>query len=312
MEQMKIAFIFPGQGSQSVGMGKGIYSEYKIAKERFEQAEEILGKPLRKICFEGPLDKLTQTINTQPALFVVSVIIHDILIENGFKPDVVAGHSLGEFTALYSAGVFGFADGLKIVKKRAECMQMAGEENPGTMAAILGLPIKKVDALLEDARLRGIVTVANYNSNMQCVISGESKSVHSGMDLCRLAGARRAIELAVGGAFHSLLMKPAHTEFEKYLSEFNFEKPKIDFYANVTGKKENNPNRIQKLLAKQLLSPVLWFQLLNKMASDGIDRFCEVGVGKVLQGLVRQVLPTSDKIFGFSNLDDLKKGNFHE
>lgn len=312
MEQMKIAFLFPGQGSQSVGMGKGIYSKYEIAKQRFVEAEEILSKPLRKICFEGPLDKLTQTINTQPSLFVVSAIIHDILVENGFRPDAVAGHSLGEFTALYSSGVFSFEDGLKIVKKRAECMQMAGKENPGTMAAILGLPIKKVDSLLDDANQHGIVTIANYNTSMQCVISGEIKAVHTGMEFCRMAGARRAIELAVGGAFHSLLMEPAHAEFDEYLSKFNFEKPKIDFYANVTGKKETNPKRIQKLLAKQLLSPVLWFQLLNKMSSDGINQFCEVGVGKVLQGLARQALPGADKIFGFSNADDLNNGAFHE
>ena len=304
----KTAFIFPGQGSQTVGMGSGICGKYPIAEQRFQEASDILGYSLQTICFEGPIDKLTQTIHTQPAVYVVSAIIHDILRENEIHPSAVAGHSLGEFTALYSAGTFSFGDGLQIVKKRAECMQQAGEDNPGgTMAAIIGFPIDNAKSILDDASLYGIVKIANYNSQMQFVVSGESKAVHEAMEQFRLGGAKRAIELVVGGAFHSPLMSDARDEFEDYLEHFKFETPSVSFYANVTANQETKSETIKQLLSQQLDSPVLWEKSMKNMFTDGLTEFCEVGTGRVLRGLANRILPNAEKIYGFSNLNDLKK-----
>jgi [acyl-carrier-protein] S-malonyltransferase len=283
------AYIFPGQGAQFVGMGLDLYENYPKAQELFEQANEILGFAITDIMFEGTNDDLKQTKVTQPAIFLHSVILSKIMGE-GFKPDMVAGHSLGEFSALVANGVLNFEDGLRLVSKRATAMQKACELQPGTMAAVLRLEDEVVEKICKETP--GIVVAANYNCPGQLVISGEVDAINDACERLKAAGARRAMVLPVGGAFHSPLMQPAEEELASAIKATTFGTPKCPIYQNVTASAVNNADEIKRNLIAQLTAPVKWTQSVRNMVKDGATQFTEVGPGKVLQGLVNKIEPT--------------------
>lgn len=283
---MKKAYIFPGQGSQFVGMGKDLYESSPLAKSLFDEANHILGFAITDVMFAGDEESLKQTRVTQPAIFLHSVIQRQVLGE-AFTPDMVAGHSLGEFSALVASGVLTFEEGLRLVAKRAEAMQNACELQRGTMAAILGLD----DAVVEQAckNTEGVVTPANYNCPGQLVISGAYEAVEKACEVLKNAGAKRALILPVGGAFHSSLMKPAEEELAKAIGEITFQKPLCPIYQNVTTTAMTDPETIKKNLIAQLTAPVKWTQSVQQMIQDGATTFIELAPGKVLQGLVKKI-----------------------
>lgn len=280
------AYVFPGQGAQFVGMGKDLYENSSLAKELFDKANEILGFNITDLMFSGTKEDLTQTKVTQPAIFLHSVILAKTLGDN-FKPDMVAGHSLGEFSALVAAGSLDFEDGLKLVSARAQAMQKACEINPSTMAAILGLE----DELVEETcgSIDDIVVPANYNSPGQIVISGTNAGIDIAIEKLSAAGAKRALKLPVGGAFHSPLMDPAKVELETAIDQTTFNKPVCPVYQNVTATAVTDPETIKANLKTQLTAPVRWTQTVKQMLADGATTFTEVGPGKVLQGLIKKV-----------------------
>ncbi|GJQ07877.1 ACP S-malonyltransferase [Capnocytophaga cynodegmi] len=280
------AYIFPGQGAQFVGMGRNLFENSNKAKDLFEQANQILGFSITEIMFNGTDEDLKQTKVTQPAIFLHSVILSKVLGES-FQPKMVAGHSLGEFSALVANQTLSFEDGLQLVYKRAMAMQKACELQPGTMAAVLGLE----DTVVEDIckKIDGIVTPANYNCPGQLVISGELSAVEKACEAMKNAGAKRALILPVGGAFHSVLMKPAEEELAKAIENTHFNKPICPIYQNVTTTAVNDANEIKKNLINQLTAPVKWTQSVQQMIQDGASEFIEVGPGKVLQGLVKKI-----------------------
>ena len=280
------SYIFPGQGAQFVGMGLDLYEKSAEAKALFEAANGILGFSITDIMFSGTDEDLKQTKVTQPAIFLHSVILSKVLGKN-FAPQMVAGHSLGEFSALVANGALSFEDGLQLVAKRAAAMQKACELQPGTMAAVLGLEDAKVEELC--ATVDGIVTPANYNCPGQLVISGELKAVEAACEKMKEAGAKRALVLPVGGAFHSVLMKPAEEELAAAIEQTTFHKPLCPVYQNVTTTAVSNEANIKKNLIKQLTAPVKWTQSVQQMIADGATEFIEVGPGKVLQGLVKKI-----------------------
>ena len=280
------AYIFPGQGSQFPGMGKDLFDQYEIAKKLFNQANEILGFHLSKIIFEGAKEDLQQTSVTQPAIYVHSVILSKVMGDS-FNPDAVAGHSLGEFSALTAAGAIDFESGLKLVSKRAEAMQKACDNEPGTMAAVLGMEDGLVEKICADTE--GIVVAANYNCPGQLVISGAVPAIEMACESLKNAGARRALILPVGGAFHSPLMEPARIELANAIDATSFKTPRCPVYQNVVAKAVNDPLEIQKNLIDQLTAPVKWTQSINEMLKAGATSFTEVGPGKVLQGLVKKI-----------------------
>lgn len=280
------AYIFPGQGAQFVGMGLDLYEKSAEAKALFEAANGILGFSITDIMFSGTDEDLKQTKVTQPAIFLHSVILSKVLGKN-FAPQMVAGHSLGEFSALVANGTLSFEDGLQLVAKRAAAMQKACELQPGTMAAVLGLEDAKVEELC--ATIDGIVTPANYNCPGQLVISGELKAVEAACEKMKEAGAKRALVLPVGGAFHSVLMKPAEEELAAAIEQTTFHKTLCPVYQNVTTTAVSNEANIKKNLIKQLTAPVKWTQSVQQMIADGATEFIEVGPGKVLQGLVKKI-----------------------
>ncbi len=283
------AFVFPGQGAQFVGMGKDLYDNTTVAKELFEKANEILGFRITDLMFSGTAEDLRQTKVTQPAIFIHSVVLAKTLGDD-FKPDMVAGHSLGEFSALVAAGSLTFEDGLKLVYKRALAMQKACEMNPSTMAAVLGLPDEKVEEICATIKDE-IVVPANYNCPGQIVISGTEKGIDTACELLKEAGAKRALKLSVGGAFHSPLMNPAKEELEKAIKETNFSAPICPIYQNVTTVAETEPETIKKNLIAQLTAPVKWTQSVEHMIADGATEFVELGPGNVLQGLIKKINP---------------------
>jgi [acyl-carrier-protein] S-malonyltransferase len=285
----KLAFLYPGQGSQSVGMGKDFFDVFSTASLRYEEAEDILGFPLKKYSFEGPDEQLKQTYITQPALFVHSVIITDLLDNEGIKPVVAAGHSLGEYSALYSAGAAGYSEILEVVKIRGELMQKAGEISPGTMAAIIGADEDSVAKLCEEAGSAGIVKPANFNAPGQIVISGSVEGVKKAIETAKEFGAKRAIELNVSGAFHSPLMEYACEGLNKRIDSTNWKETAFPVFANATAVQETKPEEISVNLKKQILKPVLWKSTIENMIDYGIDAFVEVGSGKVLQGLTKRI-----------------------
>ncbi len=285
----KNAFIFPGQASQYVGMGKDLVEKFKLAHDLYQKADEILGFKLSHIAFEGPEDELKQTRITQPAIFVHSVVVYSLLAENKFHPDLVAGHSLGEYSALVAAGALNFESALEIVKLRAELMQQAGEQNPGTMAAILGLSATDLESICKKAEQYGVVQPANYNSPLQIVISGSVEGVHKAMELAKENGAKKVVPLIVSGAFHSPLMKLAQNGLKEKLAKTPFEKAKIPVYNNVTAKPVKEPEEIKELLFKQLTFPVRWAECIQNMINDGAEAFFEVGPKNVLKGLMRSI-----------------------
>ncbi len=285
---MKHAYVFPGQGSQFSGMGKNLYEINSLAKEYFEQANEILGFRITDIMFSGTDEQLKQTNVTQPAIFLHSVILFETT--PGLKPDMVAGHSLGEFSALVANKVLSFEDGLRLVAKRAAAMQKACEINPSTMAAILGLDDAKTEEICREITNEGeIVVAANFNCPGQLVISGSMEGIRIACERLKAAGAKRALPLPVGGAFHSPLMEPAREELEKAIAATTFNTPTCPVYQNVDAMPYTDAATIKQNLINQLTSPVRWTQTVQKMVADTATHFTEVGPGKVLQGLVQKV-----------------------
>ncbi len=280
------AYIFPGQGAQFVGMGLDLYENHSEAQELFEKANDILGFSITDIMFEGTADDLKQTKVTQPAIFLHSVILSKVLGDT-FKPDMVAGHSLGEFSALVANGTLNFEDGLKLVSQRALAMQKACEIQPSTMAAVLGLEDEVVENICNE--VEGIVVPANYNCPGQLVISGEVDAVNVACEKMKEAGARRALLLPVGGAFHSPLMEPAREELAAAIESTEFKTPSCPIYQNVTTTAVSDAEEIKKNLILQLTAPVKWTQSVQQMVKDGATSFVEVGPGKVLQGLVKKI-----------------------
>ena len=280
---MKKAYVFPGQGAQFSGMGKDLYDNVPQAKELFDKANEILGFDITEIMFNGTAEELKQTKVTQPAVFLHSVILAQSL---GIEPDATAGHSLGEFSALVAAGALSFEDGLRLVAKRAEAMQKACEMQPGTMAAIIGLDDKTIENVCEE--IDGVVVAANYNCPGQLVISGSLEAVNAACEKLKEAGARRALVLPVGGAFHSPLMEPARKELEQAIAEAPFRTPKCPIYQNVDAKPHTDPEEIKQNLIAQLTAPVRWTYIVRNMIADGFADFTELGPGSVLQGLIKK------------------------
>ena len=280
------AYIFPGQGAQYTGMGLDLYEKSPLAQEYFEKANSILGFSITDIMFEGTAEQLKETKVTQPAIFLHSVILAKVMGDS-FQPEMVAGHSLGELSALVANGVLSFEDGLKLVSKRALAMQKACEIAPSTMAAVLGLD----DNIVEDtcAEIDGVVVAANYNCPGQLVISGEIEAVEKACEVLTEKGARRALLLPVGGAFHSPMMEPAREELAAAIEATNFSQPTCAVYQNVVAKAVTNPEEIKENLIAQLTAPVKWTQCVQAMIADGGQEFIEVGPGKVLQGLMRKI-----------------------
>lgn len=280
------AFVFPGQGAQFVGMGKDMYDNNPVAREMFEKANEILGFRITDLMFNGTDEDLRQTKVTQPAIFLHSVILAKTL-ENEIKPDMAAGHSLGEFSALVAAGALSFEDGLRLVSARAQAMQKACELKPSTMAAIIALPDEKVDEICSS--VDGVVVCANYNCPGQIVISGEIEAVNEACEKAKAAGAKRALPLKVGGAFHSPCMEPARAELAAAIESTPVHTPICPVYQNVDAKPHTDPAEIKANLVAQLTAPVRWTKTIENMVADGATEFIEIGPGKVLQGLISKI-----------------------
>lgn len=296
----KVAWIFPGQASQYVGMASDLHSDFKQARELFNRAEEVLGFDLKKVCFNGPNQVLVQTRYTQPAIFVHSCILDSILREKGLKKDFVAGHSLGEYSALVSSGALDFKSALEAVKYRSQFMQEACDQNKGTMAAVMGMELEQVQQVLE--KVKG-AAAANYNSPGQVAISGEVKAVQRASEALLDAGAKRVIPLKVGGAYHSPLMQPARDKMEKVLEKLNFSDFSVPVISNVSAEAVTDGDTMRQMLSRQITSPVLWYPSLRRMVELGANIFIEVGPGKVLQGLVKNSFPPKgDKPLGEEKL----------
>lgn len=293
---MKKAYIFPGQGSQFTGMGKDLFDNHQLAKDMFKQANDILGFNIQKTMFEGSADELKQTNVTQPAIFIHSVIASKVMGAD-FKPDMVAGHSLGEFSALVANQTLSFEDALVLVSKRADAMQKACKAEPSTMAAILALSDAQVEELCD--KTDGVVVAANYNCPGQLVISGAQAAVEKACELAKEMGARRALILPVGGAFHSPLMLPAQKELQAAINTTKFNSPICPVYQNVNALAVSNPDDIKKNLIAQLTAPVRWTQIVENMHKDGATNFTELGPGKVLQGLVKKIVAEAE-VSGFA------------
>lgn len=285
---MKNAFIFPGQASQYVGMGKDLYDQFDLARNRFDQANDILGIDLKKVCFLGPEEELKKTFITQPAIFVHSVVMFELIRET-LTAKGVAGHSLGEYSALVAAGALSFENGLNLVKVRSELMFEAGKTNPGTMGALIGLEPEKVNKLCAEMTAYGIIQPANFNSPGQIAISGEVEVIRKALVRAKEMGALKAVELEVSGAFHSPLMEGAREGLAKAIEQTEIKDADIAFYSNVSGQAVQEHTQIKELLLKQLTSPVKWQTIMENMVGDGFTHFYEIGPGKVLKGLLKRI-----------------------
>ncbi len=300
----KKAFLFPGQGSQYIGMAKDLFDKSVEAKEMIKTADDALGVNLSFIMFNGPEEQLKQTEFTQPAIFLHSVILASLI--RTLQPEAAAGHSLGEYSALVSANAIQFFDAIKLVRARGKAMQQAGIDNPGTLAAIVGLDPLKVEELCKEASAVGIVQCANFNSPGQIVISGSIDGVRKAMELCKSSGAKLTKELVVSGAFHSPLMQSAKDTLQEALVFANIYNARFPVYANVTAKPVIKKDEIKNLLHQQVTSPVRWEETIKNMIADGFDEFYEIGPGKVLQGLVKRINPDV-KLFGIDKYEDLEQ-----
>ena len=288
-EPLKIGWLFPGQGSQFIGMGKDLYEKSELARDLCEIADDILGFDIKSVALDGTDEQLNETKFTQPLIYVTSVILGKILLDRGIKPFCVAGHSLGEYSALTIANSVSFEKGLELVKVRSESMDMAGKLNSGTMAAIVGLDEKDVQLICSTYKGKGLVVIANYNSPKQIVISGTKDAIFKTMEKAKTLGARLAIELKVSGAFHSPLMEPAREALNRIVESIKFKDPQYPFFNNVDGKILSSGQKIGTSLIKQLEKPVLWTKSILEMKKYGVESFLEVGPGKVLQGLSKRI-----------------------
>ncbi len=301
----KTAFIFPGQGSQYVGMGKSIYDSYDKAKKIYDQTEKVLGVPIKRISFEGPQEELRESKNAQVAILVHSYAIYSIL-QPQTKPDIVAGHSLGEYTALVASEAIRFSDALHLTRLRGELMSLAGEKSPGTMAAIIGLSTEEVKGICKELEKEGIINPANFNSLIQTVITGEIPLVHKAMEIAKQRRAKRVIELNVSGAFHSKLMEDAFIPFKKVLMKQEFQNPKIPIVMNVTGDIVKDERDIRNAITEQILNPVQWVKTLFTLETSGVDSLLEIGPGKVLSGLVKRTIKDA-VVYNIDDAESLKK-----
>jgi [acyl-carrier-protein] S-malonyltransferase len=303
---MKTALLFPGQASQYEGMGADIHTAFPAAKSMYDTAAEILGFDIARLSFEGPADELVRTANTQPAIFVHSCIMHHLAREHGLCFEMAAGHSLGEYSALVATGVLSYEDGLIAIRDRARFMQAACEANAGTMAAILGLDYETVTEVCREVAGQGeVVVAANYNGAAQIVVSGSKAGVEAASQRAKGAGAKRAIPLSVGGAFHSPLMEPAPEQLKAVLEDLDFRTGSKPVILNVTAEPETNPDTIRERLIDQLTAPVLWYPTLQRMRDAGIDRLVEVGPKKVLLGLAKTVMRESE-MMSLDTVSDLE------
>jgi len=302
----QIAFLFPGQGAQYVGMAKDVYDSHPDVRELYSTAEKILGIDLAKISFEGPPEVLVQTQYTQPAIFTHSVALWTLLKDQKLEPAFTAGHSLGEYSALVAAGALSFEDGLEAVKVRSLLMQEACEKSDGTMAAIIGLKEKDILSICREAANYGMIQPANFNSQDQIALTGERRAVEKGVDLAKERGAKRAILLEVAGAFHSELMRPAQEKFKQVMEKLEIKKPAVPVVANVNAEPVVEPSQIKELLTDQITMPVLWYQSMEWMYKQGVRNFAEIGPGKVLQGLLKRSFKDTRGL-GIDKLTDLEK-----